>query len=71
MTTTRLAPSERRHFTMKPQDPKCKPEQWGFEPALGTLEQRLDILSHRFGGAKTVRLSAAERDAYQAWLDSQ
>jgi hypothetical protein len=57
MTTTRLAPAERKAARRYATD-------LGFpdlpEPALGTLAQRLDIIRHRFGPIG-ITLTKAER----------
>lgn len=38
------------------------------EPALGTLAERLDILSRRHGVPTTIRLTNRERREYAIWL---
>jgi hypothetical protein len=42
------------------------------EPALGTLEQRLDIIFKRHGGnLRPLKPTPAERDAYALWLEQE
>lgn len=59
----RMTPAERKHFTTLPVAPspywRCN---WGFEPACGTLDERLGILVRRFGGTTTNRLRALTAD---------
>jgi hypothetical protein len=66
-----LTPAERKRYPLGPRywptrsnalDPR------DFPPALGTLEQRLQILVTRLGGQTRVRASDRERREYQRWL---
>lgn len=57
MTTTRTSALERSLA------------EYGTEPALGTLDQRLDIIIRRHGGnTKRPTATQAERREYLRWL---
>lgn len=61
----RMTPAERKHFTTLPvgvKGPSRYCIDWGFEPACGTLDERLGILVRRFGGTTTNRLRALTAD---------
>lgn len=61
MATTRLPAHERNHYENR--------QGKVTEPALGTLTERLDVLTRRFGGnVGTPRASNVERREYVAWL---
>jgi len=71
MTTRRLNPEDRKGFARiadqiareDRQNPHIR------EPALGTIEERLDIIVRRHGGQTgPVRLTKGEKADYAEWL---
>lgn len=65
MTTTRLPANERNNFRKTGTGRGLERA----EPALGALQERLDIIIRRHGGRLApLPLRPAEREAYQAWL---
>jgi len=74
MATTRLNPEERKAFARYADQVSREDRQNAVprEPALGTVDERLDIIIRRHGGQTgPIRLTKAERAAYDAWLSEQ
>ena len=68
--TTRCSAVERKAFSAPTWYKRHSSEQFG-EPALGTLEQRLAIITYRLGGPYgAIRASTAERREHARWLAS-
>lgn len=70
--TTRLPADARRHFGVQHRWSNHHETWETLEPAMGTLEQRLDILVRRFGGTTgPVKMTKREREEYAAWLKAE
>ena len=69
---SRAKPLTRRLSGDERKAPIFNARQYGHEPALGSLDERLGIIIRAHGGSTgPVRMTARERREYEAWLASE